>query len=698
MTQVSRPRPGCWALHTARGSYVLTLGASDVPITAHWGRSITDETAAALADIGLAWHPWESPFDGLEEFPSDTGLRFVEPALAVRDDAGRSIAWSPAGDEILETGEATELRLHFTELTRSLRLTLHYRVYAGHDAIERWATIENGLATPIDLMAAASGAWCPPRRDAYRLSTLHGRWAAETSTQRTDLPVGTVTFGSRHGATSPLASPWFALDDTTATEEAGEVWSVALAWSGTWRMNVQRLPNGRVTALVAGAHESPAAILGPGETYVTPVSVGIWTDQGFGAASRAWHAYARDHVLPVGDEQLPVIYNSWEATAFDVNEVNQMALAERAAALGCELFVMDDGWFGARVNDFAGLGDWWPNPHRFPDGLGPLIDRVAKLGMRFGLWVEPEMVNPDSDLYRAHPDWVYHSPGYPRHEMRNQLVLNLGRDDVAAWMHEWLDRLLRENDIAYLKWDLNRPVTDPGAGIGWSQMHVRNLYGILDRLRTDHPAVRFESCASGGGRVDLGILARTDQAWTSDNTDAADRLLIQEGFTQVFPVRAMRAWVTDSPNPLTGRAIPLRFRFHVAMSGVLSVGGNLPQWSDAELAEASALIAQYKRIRPIVQLGDLYRLRSPREGGATVVAYRRGDEVVVFGFLAGHRYAEPAAPARLGFLTGTGTWVDADRGTVRTEEYLREHGLDLGLGREFDSTVVHLRRSTGRSA
>jgi alpha-galactosidase len=685
-------------LHTVRSSYVLVLGPSDVPVTAHWGRRISDPTAAALAEIGHAWHPWESPLDGLEEYPSDTGLRFVEPALAIRDESGRTVAWRMGGDEVVETGDATELRLHLTELTRPLGLTLHYRLQAGHDVIERWATIHNGLGTPIELMTAASGAWCPPGRDAYRLSTLHGRWAAETTLQRAELPVGTTALGSRQGATSPLANPWFALDDATATEDAGEVWSVALAWSGTWRTSVQRLPNGRVTAVVAATHESPTAILGPGETYVTPISVGLWTDEGFGAASRGWHGYARDQVLPVGEELLPVIYNSWEATAFDVNEANQMALAERAAALGCELFVMDDGWFGARVNDFAGLGDWTPNPRRFPDGLGPLIDRVGKLGMRFGLWVEPEMVNPDSDLYRAHPDWVYHSPGYPRHELRHQLVLDLGRDDVAAWMHEWLDRLLRENDIAYLKWDLNRPVTDPGAAIGWSDKHVRNLYGILDRLRIDHPAVRFESCASGGGRADLGILARADQVWTSDNTDAADRLFIQEGFTQILPVRAMRAWVTDSPNPLTGRVIPLRFRFHVAMSGVLSIGGGLPQWSDADLAEATALIAQYKRIRPIVQLGDLYRLRSPRDTAAAALAYRRGDEVVVFGFLSGNRYAQHAAPVRLGFLNGTGTWVDADRGTAYTEEYVREHGLDLGLGREFDSTAVHLRRSTVRSA
>ncbi|GAA3215241.1 alpha-galactosidase [Dactylosporangium siamense] len=675
--------PLFWALHTLRSSYVIHLGGEDVPLLAHWGRSVSDDTAAELVAAAVQGghrRGWESVLDGREEYPSGSGLRFVEPALAV----GGTVRWQFTAAE--HTGGALDLR--FTELTTPLRLTLHYRWSATHDVIERWASIANDGAEPVTLHRAGSAAWCLPARPGYRLSTVHGRWAAETRLQQAPIPAGQTVIGSRHTTTGPFHNPWFAIDDGAATETAGEVWTAALAWSGTWQATVQHLANGRVTATV----DAGPAVLGPGEEHVTPKTLGTWTDQGFGAASRGWHTFVRDTVLPT-DETRPVLYNSWEATGFDVDEANQIGLAERAAALGCELFVMDDGWFGKRISDHAGLGDWTPNPDRFPAGLDPLIHRVHELGMRFGIWVEPEMVNPDSDLYRAHPDWVYHTPGYPRHELRQQLVLNLGRPEVATWLHGWMDALLAAHDIAFVKWDMNRPVTDPGADPQWARRHATALYDIFDRLRRDHPHVRFESCASGGGRVDLGILARTDQVWPSDNTDASDRLHIQEGFSQLYPARTMTAWVTDAPNFLTGRQLPLRFRFHVAMAGVLAVGGDLNAWTDAERDEAATLIAQYKRIRHVVQHGDLHRLRSPRTSTAPALAYATADEVVVFQWLDGHRFGEPALPVALPFLPPDGTWTDTDRGTIHSGSFLAVHGVDHGLRRDHDSAVTHLRRT-----
>ena len=397
-----------------------------------------------------------------------------------------------------------------------------------------------------------------------------------------------------------------------------------------------------------------------------------------------------------------MLYNSWEATGFAVSEDGQGRLAELAAQIGVECFVVDDGWFAGRNNDRAGLGDWTPDPVKFPRGLTPLIGRVQALGMRFGLWVEPEMVNPDSDLYRAHPDWVYHFANRARTQRRNQLVLNLARPDVADWVFRTLDGLLSANDIGFVKWDMNRPFAEPGwpeqAGRNperiWTE-HVRNLYAILDGLRAAHPGTDFESCSGGGGRVDLGILGRVQQVWTSDNTDAWDRVAIQEGFTQVYPAQVMAAWVTDSPNFLTGRRLPLSFRFHVAMAGALGIGGDLLRWDAAELAEAARLVAVYKEIRPVIQRGSLYRVASARTDpvGASEYLSADGSEVVVLCWWGPGQLGGQLFRLRLAGLDPDARYTDADTGAEHLGAALMNVGLDQPGGADFGSALIRMRRS-----
>ncbi|MFZ1400898.1 MAG: alpha-galactosidase, partial [Candidatus Promineifilaceae bacterium] len=319
----------------------------------------------------------------------------------------------------------------------------------------------------------------------------------------------------------------------------------------------------------------------------------------------------------------PILYNSWEATYFGITEQNQIELAQKAAAIGVELFCLDDGWFGGRRFDVAGLGDWTVSPDVFPNGLEPLIAEVNRLGMDFGLWVEPEMVNPDSDLYRAHPEWVLHFPGRPRTEARCQLILDFGREEVVEYIFNALDSLLAQYNIAFIKWDMNRNVSEPGSVVGkaiW-QAHVAGVYGIIDRLRAKYPHLTIESCSGGGGRIDLGILGRTDQVWTSDNTDALDRVRIQEGFSLAYPARVMEAWVTHEKNHQTGRFHELSTRFDVAMRGALGIGASLNGLDEAELKEYASYIAFYKRIRHIVQGGNLYRLERLEEVGASTILY-----------------------------------------------------------------------------
>jgi len=399
----------------------------------------------------------------------------------------------------------------------------------------------------------------------------------------------------------------------------------------------------------------------------------------------------------------PVLYNSWEATGFNVNEEGQEKLADQAAKLGVELFVVDDGWFGKRNTDNAGLGDWTVNPQKFPNGLKPLIDHVKSLGMDFGLWFEPEMVNRDSDLYRAHPDWVMNFTGRPRSELRNQLVLNLARPEVRDYVFGFLDRMTTENDIRYIKWDMNRVFAEPG----WPEMpvdeqkelwarYVWNYYDIMKRLRAKHPRLEIESCSGGGGRIDLGVLPYVDEFWTSDNTEAFDRLRIQEGFSEVYAAKFMSAWVTDVPN-MNGRSTPLQYRFLVAMQGALGIGSNLNQFSEADSALARKMIALDKRIRETVQLGDLYRLLLPDENDTASNEYvsKDGKEAVVFAFRHSQEYNTDAPTLQLRGLDPRAVYrVETLDG--KTSElsgaYLMQSGISVRLRGDFDSTVVMVHR------
>ncbi|MEV4188636.1 alpha-galactosidase [Streptosporangium canum] len=654
---------GLWLLSTPTSGYAVRLADDATPTCAHWGPALTLDQARDLPA-------------GRPELPVEGGAWFGVAGLQIRyGDAVRGVEWRHLDHAV----EGDHLVLRMADRHYPLEISLHYRVRG--EAIERWTTVTNSGAEPVTLLRCDSAAWSLPHRDGYRLSHVSGDWGREFQLRRTGLAAAETVLTSRRGHSGHHANPWLMVDDGDATEEHGEVWSVALAWSGSWRITVERDQHDRVGVSGGFGHEGLTWRLGAGESVDTPVFAGVYSPAGFGGASHRWHDYARTFLLD--DRIRPVVFNSWEATEFDISQEQQLALAERAAALGVELFVMDDAWFGGRTSDRAGLGDWWPNPDRFPGGLAPLIEHVRELGMAFGLWVEPESVNPDSELYRAHPEWVLRQPNRRSTEVRNQLLLDFSRDEVAAWAHGWLDDLVRRHDISFLKWDMNRPFTEAGDEV-WVPF-VRNVYAIIDRLRAEHPQLAIEGCASGGGRADLGMLARTDQTWTSDNTDAAQRIAIQHGYSQLYPARTMGAWVTDSPNAITGRLTPLRFRFHVAMSGALGVGGDLLRWTPQELEEAAALVEQYKRIRPVVHGGRLDRL------GLWAVQYTLGDEVVVFVWRP-TTLVGGDAPVRLRGLDPDGVYRDEDTGVLHHGALLMSHGLPRPLPFDALSDLRRLKR------
>jgi len=695
-------------LTTSQSSYALGIAPDRSLRHVYWGPPLWN-----LADLPALSPARElSSFDPRqmmenEEFPGWGGTRYYEPALKItREDGDRDLVLQYVSHRIAEN----DLDVVLQDIHDPIGVTLHYRLYPEHGIIRRSATVRNGTAHTLTIESAQSAAWYVPAGAGYQLTYLTGRWASETQLVREPIHEGMKVLESRKGHTSHGFNPWFAVDPGDATEESGRVWFGALAWSGNWRITVEQTPY-RQVRITGGFNSFDFAYpLKPGETLETPAFYGGFSAGGFGGASRLLHRFEREQILPGGASARlrPVLYNSWEATGFNVNEAGQKALAGKAATLGVELFVMDDGWFGARDNDRAGLGDWVVNPKKFPNGLKPLIDHVNSLGMDFGLWVEPEMVNADSDLYRSHPDWVMHFDGRPRSELRTQMVLNLARDDVREHIFGVLDKLATDYPIRYLKWDMNRPFSEPGwpeAGPEaerklWVE-YVRNLYQIIDRLRARHPHLEIESCSGGGGRIDLEILRRVEEVWPSDNTDAFDRLRIQEGFSQAHAARIMSAWVTDSPNWVNGRAVSLAYRFLAAMQGALGIGSNLNQWADADFTVARNMVALDKRIRATVQNGDLYRLFSPRTGDLTANQYvgPGGKQSVLFAFRHSQEYNTPPPTICLRGLDPRATYrVESIDHTLVEKQpqlsgaYLMEAGLNLTLRGDFDATAVVLER------
>ncbi len=701
-----------WLLTTAQSSYAMGLAADGRLEHIYWSGPLwraQDLGAIATKRDISSFDPHEMIEN--EEFPGWGGPRYYEPALKItRRDGDRDLVLHYVSHRI----DGDKLDVLMKDIRDDIDVALHYRVYPEMGIIERSATIQNNTRDPFTIESAQSAAWYLPPGIGYRLSYLTGRWAAETQLNREPIDEGMKILESRSGHTSHNMNPWFAIDAGGATEDHGRVWFGALAWSGNWRITVEQTPYRQVRVTGGFNTFDFAYPLQPGESLDTPRFYAGFTPDGFGAASRILHRFERADVAPGGLQSRlrPVLYNSWEATEFNVSQQGQEELAEKAAKLGVELFVMDDGWFGARNNDRAGLGDWFVNKQKFPNGLQPLIDRVNNLGMDFGLWVEPEMVNPDSDLYRAHPDWVLNFPERPRSELRNQLVLNMARQDVKEHIFGVLDKLASEYNIRYFKWDMNRTFAEPG----WPEQspenerkmwvqYVLNVYDIMDRLRAKHPRLEIESCSGGGGRVDLGILRRVDEFWTSDNTEGFDRLRIQEGFSQAYAPKFMSAWVTDVPN-MNGRSTPLEYRFLVAMQGALGIGANLNHWSTGDTALAGSMVALYKRIRNTVQLGDLYRLLSPRSSDVTANEYIAADggQAVLFAFRHSQQYNTAAPAVYLRGLEEHAVYrLESPDGKLLDKQpalsgaYLMRNGINLNLRGDYDSTVIIMERAARSS-
>lgn len=618
-----------WTLRTARTQYTISLteDGHDVVLD-HWGVPL-GQVPAYTQPARILSHVTEP--DVLPTEYASAGRRHTafSDLIVDREDGGSGALWSFAPDAMVTAvADGDELVLTATDETRTLRLELCYRTCAAHDVIARHATIVNDGADVVTLPRAFSAGWNLPIGQRARIDYLAGSWAREFQRRSLDLGWGTFSIGSRDGITGLRFSPVVAVtgldDGEHAPTSAHTAYGVALAWSGSWRMNVDAPPVGEHIRVSCGVDDDTTTItLLPGESFCTPESLGVHSPAGADHLPGLWHEYQRGLRRDIAR---PVVYNSWMGTQFDISVEQQAALARLAREVGVETFVVDDGWFLGRTSDRDGLGDWTPDPAKFPHGLAELADIVEALGMSFGLWVEPEGVSPSSRLFAEHPDWIHRAAGRPLLTVRNQYVLDFGRIEVVEWAEQMLRDVLGSARIRYLKWDMNRTVSDGGRGGDphgreWAVRHARGYHRVMEMLRREFPDVVVEACSSGGGRIDTAVLARSDVVWPSDQVGAPDRLVIQDGFLQAYPAWAMSSWVTDDPGHRDRRPVTLGYRFAVAMTGVLGIGSDLTAWTDSERADAARMTAVYKDIRRIVQDGTVRTTGAP-DGPLYTVTHR----------------------------------------------------------------------------
>lgn len=594
-----------------RSSYVIDTSGPGVPLCRYWGARLPEVLDLTTLPGLLQGRILHSSVD--QEIPftlfPELGLGWFGAAglLGNRDRRDWATAFT------LETAERTTegLKLRCRDAVAGLELVLEIALDQDTDVLTRRTLLRNLGSSDYGLEWCAAGAFALPSYCTEAL-VFEGQHTQEFQELRVALRTGTWSRENRRGRTSHDSYPQLVAGNAGFSEDAGAVYGFHLDWSGNHRLLVD-CQNDATRQVQLGEWLAPGElVLAPGEVYESPTVYASFADQGLNQLSDSFHRYARRRVFRwPGDDMSPrpVHLNTWEALYFKHQMADLKALARAGAVLGVERFVLDDGWFVGRNDDHAALGDWVHDPKKYPQGLGPLVDYVRGLGMEFGLWVEPEMVNPDSDLYRAHPDWALHLEGRPNLTARNQLVLDLSRPEVSDYLYEALHALLSEHPIGYLKWDHNRDLTHAGSrGLPAYRNQSLALYELLRRLRAAHPEVEIESCASGGGRIDYGILGLTQRVWTSDSNDALERQLIQRGYLRFFPPEIMGAHVGPSPAHTSGRRHSLAFRAATALFGHFGLELDVRHLDQAERSELAAWIALHKRFRGLLHSGRSWRL------------------------------------------------------------------------------------------
>ncbi|MBR0514154.1 MAG: alpha-galactosidase [Clostridia bacterium] len=625
-----------------------------------------------------------------------TDLRFVSfrvvPGKPSLPDLPALYAESPS--------EADTLLILLQDALTGLQVEASYTVFASSGAIARSLNIRNTGSGPLHL-TSVQPASVPFWNAGMDVIHLKGAWARERTVVRTPVGEGEYRISSARGASGHEENPFFALCDRNTDEFSGRVWAVSFVYSGSFQASCT-VDNTSHARLSIGMNPAVFSwLLNPGESFQSPEAVLAFSDAGLNGMSHLFHALYRSR-LARGfwrDRSRPVLVNNWEGTYFSFTEKRLLAIAEKANEIGIELFVLDDGWFGRRNSDNCSLGDWTINRRKLPSGLSGLSEKLHAMGLRFGLWFEPEMVSPDSKLYRAHPDWCLHVPGRPRSEARNQLILDLSRSEVQEYIISSVSAVLSSASIDYVKWDMNRNMTEafsealpPERRMESQHRYMLGLYHVLETVTSAFPQILFESCSGGGGRFDPGMLYYMPQTWTSDDTDAVERLKLQYGTSFVYPASAMGAHVSAVPNHQTGRSVSLRMRGEVALAGNFGFELDLAKMTKEDLAEAADLVSRVKSLRDLTRTGTFWRLLSPFEGNDTAWAFVSEDRKEVL-FCAYSSLSVPNMPPRRIRLKGLlpEAWYKTEDGAAYNGSVLMNVGISVPRKGDFSSFVLHLK-------
>ena len=653
-------------LDTKTASYVIGIvDAEGFVGHAYFGKKLGDDDVTYLMRAGE--HPFTPETNSRDrlsfldcfpmEYPTGGVGDFRESAIVVRNSAGHRALQltfdsynSYKGKKALEGLPATwgseddteTLELVLTDKVLKVKAVLSYSIFDGIDAVVRSVKLVNEGEEPVFIERIMSASLDMDNRE-YDKILLTGSWARERHINRTPVNYGVQGMSSFRGEEGHQTHPFMALLDKNANEDNGEVYGINLIYSGNFLTLTDRGQFDTVRFMTGINPEGFCWKLLPGESFQAPEAVLVYSAGGLNGMSHAFHDLYRTHLIrgTYRDKKRPILINNWEATYFDFNTEKLLNIAREASKLGIEMLVMDDGWFGNRFDDNRALGDWIVNEEKLSGGLKYLVDEVNKLGMKFGIWLEPEMISPDSDLYRAHPDWAIQVPGRTGGLARNQYVLDMSRTEIQDYIFDLVAGILRSANIEYVKWDMNRPLSDIGSFALSAECqgelfhrYVLGVYRLQERLVTEFPHLLLENCSGGGARFDAGMLYYSPQIWCSDDTDAIERLSIQEGTALIYPLSAMGAHVSDCPNHAVGRVTPFETRGYVALAGTFGYELDVTRIPEEDRKMIPEQVAMYHKYNDLVRTGDYYRIASYRENHMydcyMVVAKDKSEALVTF--------------------------------------------------------------------